>query len=123
MEDWLSFEKEKLKENIDSLTELLTSFVGSEKGEEVVPDSKEFIAESKARNDPKIHMSIGEIVSADGLKFESHFVVTEDGYVLNIHRIYQPDLDLAKKPVVFFQHGLMSSSEVFLLNGNKSSGQ
>ena len=80
-------------------------------------------------------MTLEQIVTAEGYRFESHFVVTEDGYVLNLHRIFKDGdskahrlmkdskLNTGKRPVVFLQHGLMSSSEVFLLNGENSLGQ
>ena len=75
-------------------------------------------------SDPRITLSIDQIVMNDGLAFEHHFVVTEDGYVLNLHRVYDPNFKAVEETrVVFLQHGLMSSSEAFLLGGQKSMGQ
>ncbi|XP_067629584.1 lipase 3-like [Eurosta solidaginis] len=55
-----------------------------------------------------------------GYPAESHYITTSDGYILNIFRIpYSPRLSnrYISKPVVFIQHGLMASSDGFLLNG------
>lgn len=43
---------------------------------------------------------------------QSHLVGTEDGYILQVDRIPNPD-----KPVVFLQHGIMDTSASFLLTG------
>ncbi|XP_030384539.1 lipase 3 [Scaptodrosophila lebanonensis] len=59
-------------------------------------------------------------IKSHGYPGESHFVETEDGYVLNMFRIpYSPKLNNAQeqRPVVFIQHGLFSCSDCFLLNG------
>lgn len=63
---------------------------------------------------------------------------TEDGYILSVHRIYTQKVkdwnfqsfqdylfeeDSNQKrpvPVIFLQHGLFSNSEIFMLNGQKS---
>ncbi|XP_023173418.2 lipase 1-like isoform X2 [Drosophila hydei] len=47
-----------------------------------------------------------------GYPHENHTVVTEDGYILNIHRIPRP----GARPV-FLMHGLMDSSATFILMG------
>lgn len=52
--------------------------------------------------DPKVNMTIGEMVESDGFAFEYHNVTTNDGYILGVHRLYSPDLDPSiPKPVVF----------------------
>ncbi|XP_034473375.1 lipase 3 [Drosophila innubila] len=60
-------------------------------------------------------------IESYGYPAESHYVETEDGYVLNMFRIpHSPKLGNAKeanRPVVFIQHGLFSCSDCFLLNG------
>jgi len=61
------------------------------------------------------------LIEDAGFKAEEYKVVTEDGYILTIHRIVRdngPD-----KPVVFLQHGLLSSSADWVLGDrNKSLG-
>ncbi|XP_033149607.1 lipase 3 [Drosophila busckii] len=61
-----------------------------------------------------------ERIESHGYPSESHYVETEDGYVLNMFRIpHSPKLKNEKKerPVVFIMHGLFSCSDCFLLNG------
>jgi len=59
---------------------------------------------------------------------ESHEVTTEDGYILKVFRIRsdrttaRTTIDKVAKPVVFLQHGLISSSETFILNDQNSLG-
>lgn len=69
--------------------------------------------------DPEAVMSVPEIVRYWGYPVETHEVVTEDGYVLTLHRIPhgKNDSDLtAYRPVVFLQHGLLCTSSMWLLN-------
>ncbi|XP_017859946.1 PREDICTED: lipase 3 [Drosophila arizonae] len=61
-----------------------------------------------------------ERIESHGYPAETHEVVTEDGYVLNMFRIpYSPKLanGNAQRPAVLIQHGLFSCSDCFLLNG------
>ena len=44
--------------------------------------------------------SFQEIVEANDFLFEDHFVITEDGYILNVFRIKDRDIDDGA-PVVF----------------------
>jgi len=65
------------------------------------------------------------MVTKAGYPSETHVVTTDDGYILEMHRIpYCPDSicpgsDPEKKdrPVVFLQHGLMCSSADWVLEG------
>ena len=50
-----------------------------------------------------------------GYPVEIHDVVTEDGYILTLHRI--PASNQTSPPVVFLQHGLMSSSADWVISG------
>ena len=56
------------------------------------------------------------MVAAAGYPVESHDVVTEDGYILTLHRLpqHRPGVE---SEVVFLQHGLMSSSADWVLAG------
>lgn len=65
-----------------------------------------------------------EIVEKDGFPLESHKVQTGDGYVLEMFRIpYSPKLQNQDKPkkAVFLMHGIMSSSDCWILNGPENS--
>lgn len=50
---------------------------------------------------------------------EAHYVTTEDGYVLELHRISGSPKSPPKKgkKVVFLQHGLLDSSATWVLAG------
>ena len=64
-----------------------------------------------------------EIVKREGYPAEYHEVVSEDGYILVMHRIpYSPKSPAApNRPVVFLQHGIMDSSYSWVALGPKIS--
>lgn len=67
------------------------------------------------------YMSIKELASKYGYPFEEHNVKTEDGYILSLHRI--PCKENCTSEVIFLMHGLVDSSDTWLLQGpNKSLG-
>ena len=51
-----------------------------------------------------------DLIEAQGYPAEVHFVTTNDGYILTVHRIPRPGA-----PVVFYQHGYESSSADMVL--------
>jgi lysosomal acid lipase/cholesteryl ester hydrolase len=53
--------------------------------------------------------------------FSEYIVKTDDGYFLTLHRVWleMPEFQ-GDRPVVLLQHGMLSSSEVWLLNEGKS---
>lgn len=53
-----------------------------------------------------------ELIAAYGYPVEEHNVITDDGYILGLHRIPAP----GKQPVLLV-HGLMDSSSAFVLSG------
>uniref|UniRef100_A0A8D9A298 Lipase member K n=1 Tax=Cacopsylla melanoneura TaxID=428564 RepID=A0A8D9A298_9HEMI len=61
-----------------------------------------------------------KIISQYGYPFESHTVVTQDGYILGIYRIpngkHRNASDPQKKPV-YLQHGFTTSSADWVLAG------
>lgn len=65
-----------------------------------------------------------EALENSGFPFETHDVVTEDGYILTLHRILSSreydklhDTSEEKKIPVFLQHGLWSSSGDWIVSG------
>ncbi|MFH4974800.1 hypothetical protein AB6A40_001509 [Gnathostoma spinigerum] len=77
---------------------------------------------------PEANMTTTEIIAYLGYPFEIHHVTTDDGYILELHRIPQgrnetEDTKKSDKPVVFLQHGFIGSSAVWVTNGaDKSAG-
>lgn len=70
---------------------------------------------------PETKMSVPEIIRYWGYKAEIHEAITEDGYILTLHRIpHGKGADAAdkpvKRPVVFLQHGLLCSSSNWVTN-------
>jgi len=69
--------------------------------------------------DPEVYMSTPEIISYYGYPAEEHWVTTEDGYILALHRIAGKRGEKggsSGKPVAFLQHGLLDSSATWVLN-------
>ncbi|KAI8433094.1 hypothetical protein MSG28_013948 [Choristoneura fumiferana] len=56
------------------------------------------------------------LAAENGFRAEKHDVVTEDGYVLTMHRIL-PGENCARKKPVLLMHGLLQSSEDFISSG------
>ncbi len=63
---------------------------------------------SAAPEDIPFFNDIQELVEYWGFPYENHEVVTDDGYILNMHRIPSATPDLNR--VVLLQHGLQGSS-------------
>jgi lysosomal acid lipase/cholesteryl ester hydrolase len=61
-----------------------------------------------------------ELITQHGYPAETHTVTTADGYILTMHRIpYSPMANSTGtvRPVVFLQHGLISSSVDWVIMG------
>lgn len=56
------------------------------------------------------------MITSAGYPAELHNVVTDDGYILSMHRIPNP----GKKPIVLM-HGLLATSAAFVTIGPKKS--
>jgi len=54
-----------------------------------------------------------------GFCFEKHEVVTEDGFILQIHRVFKPSINSSTIPIII-QHGLFQCSGIFLINEQDS---
>jgi len=67
--------------------------------------------------DPEITMTTTEIINRWGYPAEEVDAVTDDGYILTLHRIpYGKDGPSANRPVIFLQHGLEDSSVSWVVN-------
>ncbi|XP_014243862.1 lipase 3-like [Cimex lectularius] len=73
-----------------------------------VPDNNAHVPEDFALT--------GNLIKQNEYGYEQHKVVTEDGYVLSLHRILPPNgADPGKRMPVFLQHGVLASSDSWLV--------
>lgn len=87
---------------------------------------------SEATNQDEIHMTTPELIEAHGYTSETHYVWTEDGYRLDVHRVIsrieekknvgsidkkQKNLVESYKAPILVSHGLLSSSADWVLLG------
>ncbi|XP_041969869.1 lipase 3-like [Aricia agestis] len=71
-------------------------------------------------DDPTIHMTTPQLIAANGYHSESHTIVTDDGYILTVHRIPYSKKDENKvvpKRTVLCHHGLLGSSVDWVMAG------
>lgn len=57
-----------------------------------------------------------------GYPLEKHKVVTEDGYILTVFRIFSPGSSGRRQPVLI-QHGIGGSAEFWVLHDEDSLGK
>ncbi|XP_015172147.1 PREDICTED: uncharacterized protein LOC107064237 [Polistes dominula] len=90
----------------------LLKYILSSNGNEL----KKVRSESELIDDNTVLDFIG-LVERHGYPAEEHKVITDDGYIITIHRVpYSPiSNNTTKKPVVFIQHGLLTSSDLWVL--------
>lgn len=71
------------------------------------------------RSDPDEFYPTLELIESKGYQAEQHQIVTDDGYILKIHRIPgQVDATASDKPrpVVLLQHGLLDVDSTWVIN-------
>lgn len=71
---------------------------------------------------PDDYLDVPQIIKRHGYPSESHVIVTEDGYLLTLHRIPGTKNGKQGNQPVLLQHGLFGSSADWILNGNNSLG-
>ncbi|KAG6454129.1 gastric triacylglycerol lipase [Manduca sexta] len=70
--------------------------------------------------DPTIHMTTPQLLAYHGYPAEAHTVVTDDGYILTIHRIpYSKNSHdkVSPRKTVLLHHGLLGSSADWIIAG------
>ena len=70
--------------------------------------------------DDEYSFEFEDIVEEYGYEFDHHHPETEDGYILSLFRVRKPNLEQGA-PVVFFMHGLLDSSDGWVMNGRDDS--
>lgn len=62
-----------------------------------------------------------ELIEQEGYHVESHWVTTDDGYINGVFRVTkEPPKEGQSRPAVVFIHGLIDSSDSFVVNKKKS---
>merc|ERR1712198_316163 len=71
----------------------------------------------KSLTRPKNNDPTPELIKAAGYPAETHYVTTQDGYILAMHRIPHGRTKdgKEKRPVIFVQHGLLCSSSDWVI--------
>jgi hypothetical protein len=119
LKDAYRVNNQSLKEDLKCVNDLMQTYIDDNPAASDDMPYAYAKVEDKVRQDERVDLPLEDIVMQDGYFFMNYKVVTEDGYILELHRVWSPDFDdsSVSKPVVFFMHGLLSSSEAFLLNG------
>lgn len=82
----------------------------------IAPKSDKY---SCSNDDPAIHMTTPQLIALNGYTSESHTIVTDDGYILTMHRIpYSRGANpSAPRKTVLLHHGLLGSSADWIIPG------
>lgn len=77
------------------------------------------INQQPEQTDPDVYRDAIQLIQSRGFIAEKHHIITPDGYILEYHRIVNPYLKnfKVKKPILV-HHGIMDSSEDWLVNSN-----
>jgi len=73
--------------------------------------------------DPDIKRTGPELITSKGFSLEEHFSTTPDGYILRLFRFSNPNISSVNspKPPVLLQHGLLDSSDTWIVNYRNAS--
>ncbi|CAG9562617.1 unnamed protein product [Danaus chrysippus] len=83
-------------------------------------DNKEIVRSNSSSliDSEDADLNITRLVTKYGYNIEQHKVITEDGYVLTVYRI-PPRINLKRNIPIFLMHGLLDSSDAWILQGPK----
>lgn len=87
-------------------------------GETIERNENFIIGSHNLASEPQADLgrNVQQLIESRGFICETHFVITEDGYNLTLHRIINPSSDRNVRKVVLLQHPLLGSSADFLIN-------
>ncbi|RWS11028.1 lysosomal acid lipase-like protein 3, partial [Dinothrombium tinctorium] len=66
--------------------------------------------------DPDARRDVAELIESRGFIAETHYITTDDGYILTINRIVNPSLKEKKRRPLILQHGVLCSSIDWIIN-------
>ncbi|UMM33025.1 hypothetical protein L5515_006642 [Caenorhabditis briggsae] len=79
-----------------------------------------FVHDVLGKGDPELKMTTPQIIERWGYPAMIYSVTTDDGYILEMHRIPFGKTNVTwpngKRPVIFLQHGLLCASSDWVLN-------
>nr|XP_033339533.1 gastric triacylglycerol lipase-like [Megalopta genalis] len=77
----------------------------------------------KGKKHPDMELMGPDLIRKHGYPMETHKVITEDGYILEIHRIPygRNNKTISRRPPILVQHGLAGSSADWILLGPSNS--
>ena len=107
-----SLANSQLQNTLTTVHRLVTGLKSLETAQ--LPDT--LTTDQRPKPDPECFMTPSQIAAKYGYRLDSHWVTTEDGYILEIHNIPKQGA-----PVVFLQHGLVDSSMTWMLNRKEGS--
>ncbi|CAH1103885.1 unnamed protein product [Psylliodes chrysocephalus] len=81
---------------------------------------KRLLSKEFCKYNPDEVLDVPQIIARHGYLSETHTVVTEDGYILKIHRIPKKKNGPRSRQPVLLQHGILGSSADWIINGNNS---
>lgn len=115
-----------LREMQETFTRRLQAAASSQENRQILAALKDLDLKSVCGGDPLCGLDPDafknntELIEAEGYPSEEHTVQTADGFLLRAYRIpagrYNRDASGTSRPVVFLQHGLLSSSADWVMN-------
>lgn len=98
---------------------LLLSFaiIGIHGGVVPTPEEQDFLELMKLADDDDGNYTVEYLIESNGYPVETHTVTTSDGYILTLHRIPHGKTGTSLGKVAFLQHGILSSSADWVIQG------
>ncbi|KAF2901554.1 hypothetical protein ILUMI_04632 [Ignelater luminosus] len=109
-----------LSETLNAIADILNDSLPEFNYNKVIMKAEEFYATLPKSILNEATMLVPELVRTHGYPCETHKMKTSDGYILTMHRIphgQDESKGTKDRPVVYLQHGLLSSSADWLIPG------